>query len=110
MGQEWKTRAEKLADMTQNIWSVGKWYSRDGDIEVISEMDDKRVMSVAYHLKDRAVSTIHFLLFKHPHDEQLRVRYKVDFPNLVMDYIKVHPSWPFIKKEINDRDLYFNLR
>lgn len=103
-------RGMKRNDMEKNLWGKGIWYSDKGEQISVKEMDDKRLLNTSLFLAKIAISTIHnnYFLLRSLHQDLTKVDdiYKNHFTERALDFVKAHPMWPFLKKELAKRKLY----
>jgi hypothetical protein len=103
-------RGTKRDDMEKNLWGEGIWYSGKGEQIPVEEMDNKRLLLTSLFLAKHAISTIHYNYFlSRSLHKDLAVFddiYKNRFIERTLQFVKVHPIWPFLEKELTERKLY----
>jgi hypothetical protein len=97
-------------DMEKNLWGKGIWYSGKGEQIPVEMMDNERLNATAIFLAKHAISTIHnnyfFLRSKGEDTTVFDDIYKYHFTEKALQFVKAHPIWPFLEKELIKRMLY----
>jgi len=94
-------------------WASGIWISKEGEkLQIDDNLETKRLLSIAGHLKVYAISYWHYRFFfqryKRLDDEnkKLLTLYEDNFKDLIISTLEKHPSWSFVKHQLDKRNLY----